>query len=164
MSPTTRTDGRPPPWFWAIAVVLLLWGLGGASIYVAFFVETPEEFARAAETAANQAAYAEYVANIPFWAIAVGIAAAATRLFGAIGLLLRRAWALHLYAVSLPLFLLALFRAFVLADAASGMSGPHVAVEVVFVGLGIFAIWFAHEFRSRGVLVRGAEEGAEISG
>lgn len=153
MSRTTSIGGRPPLWFWAISVVLLLWGLAGASIYVTFFMESPEEFARGAETAANQAAYAEYVANIPVWAVAVGIAAAATRLFGALGLLLRRAWALPLYAVSLPLFLLALFRAFVLADAASAMSGPHVAVEVVFVGLGLFAIWFAHEFESRGVLV-----------
>lgn len=83
-----------------ISIVLLLWGLGGASIYIAYFIETPEEFAQTAETAANRQAYADYVANIPFWAIAVGMIAAMTRLLGAIGLLVRRAWALPLYIVS----------------------------------------------------------------
>ena len=43
---------------------------------------------------------------------------AATRLLGAIGLLLRRAWALPVYVVSVVFFLVALYRAFVLANAA----------------------------------------------
>lgn len=93
--------------------------LGGASIYIAYFLETPEQFARNAETAANRQAYADYVANIPVWAIAVGIIAAVTRLLGAIGLLVRRAWALPLYVISVVFFLVALFRAFELADVAS---------------------------------------------
>ncbi len=99
----------PPIWFWAASMVLLLWGLGGASIYVAYFIETPAEFALTAETAPNREAYAAYVANIPFWAIAVGIIAAVARLLGAIGLLLRRAWTLPLYIISVFFFLLALF-------------------------------------------------------
>ncbi len=69
------TKTVPPVSFWAISIALLLWGFGGASIYIAYFVETPEEFAQAAETVANRQAYADYVAIIPFWAIAVGIIA-----------------------------------------------------------------------------------------
>jgi hypothetical protein len=135
-----------------ISVALLLWGLGGASIYIAYFIETPDEFALTAEAAANRQAYADYIANIPFWAIAVGIVAAATRLLGAIALLLRRAWALPLYAISAVFFLVALYRAFILADVASVMSGAHIAVELVFLALSIFGIWFARENRSRGIL------------
>ena len=146
------TDTTPSALFWVISGALLLWGLGGASIYVAYFIETPEEFALTAETAANRQAYADYVANIPFWAIAVGIIAAVTRLLGAIGLLLRRAWALPFYIISVVFFLLALYRAFVLANVASVMSGPHIAVEGVFLALSIFAIWFANENRSKGIL------------
>ena len=146
------TDTGPPVSFWVISIALLLWGLGGASIYIAYFIETPEEFAETAETAANRQAYADYIANIPFWAIAVGIIAAVTRLLGAIGLLLRRAWALPLYIISVVFFLFALYRAFILADVASVMSGPHIAVELVFLALSIFAVWFARESRSRGML------------
>ena len=146
------TDNRPLVLFWVISIALLLWGFGGASIYVSYFIETPEEFAETAETAANRQAYADYIANIPFWAIAVGIAAAVTRLVGAIGLLLRRAWALPLYIISVVFFLVALYRAFILANVASVMSGAHIAVELVFIALSIFAIWFAHENKSKGIL------------
>ena len=146
------TDNRPPVLFWMISIALLLWGFAGASIYIAYFLETPEEFAETAETAANRQAYADYVANIPFWAIAVGIIAAATRLLGAIGLLLRRAWALPLYIISVVFFLVALYRAFILANVASVMSGPHIAIELVFIALSISAVWFAYENKSKGIL------------
>ncbi len=145
-------DTAPPVSFWVISIALLLWGLGGASIYIAYFIETPDEFALTAETVANRQAYADYIANIPFWAIAVGIVAAATRLLGAIALLLRRAWALPLYAISAVFFLVALYRAFILANVASVMSGTHIAVELVFLALSIFGIWFARKNRSRGIL------------
>ncbi len=136
----------------AVCILLLIWGIGGASIYVAYFIESPEEFALTAESAANRDAYAEYVANIPFWAIGAGIIAALARLFGAFGLLLRRAWALPLYVVSLAFFFVALFRAFVLANVTSVMSVGHVAIEAVFVALTIFAIWFSYSQKTKGVL------------
>ena len=146
------TNTVPSISFWVISIVLLLWGLGGASIYIAYFIETPEEFAQTAETAANRQAYADYVANIPFWAIAVGMIAAMTRLLGAIGLLVRRAWALPLYIVSTVFFLIALYRAFVLANVSSVMSGPHIFVEIAFLTLSIFGVWFARENISKGIL------------
>lgn len=146
------TGSRPSVWFWVISVALLLWGLAGASIYTAYFIETPEEFASSAESAANAQAYADYVENIPAWAIAVGIVAAATRLLGAICLLARRAWALPLYMVSLVFLLAAMFRAFILANVASVMRGSHIAIEVVFIVLSVFAAWFARRSRSKGIL------------
>ena len=146
------TDTVPSVSFWVISVALLFWGLGGASIYIAYFIETPGEFAQTAETAANRQAYAEYIAAIPFWAIAVGIIAAVTRLLGAIGLLLRRAWALSLYIISVVFFLVALFRAFVLANVSSVMSASHISVELVFLALSIFAVWFARANKSKGIL------------
>ena len=145
-------DSRPPLFFWLASVALLLWGLGGASIYVAYFVETPQQFAQTAEASENRQAYAAYVATIPPWAIAAGIVAAATRLLGAVALLLRRRWALPLYVASLAFFLVALYRAFVLANAAKAMGGTHIAIELAFVTLGAFGVWFAHVNRSRGIL------------
>lgn len=146
------TNTLPPISFWIISIALLLWGLAGASIYIVYFLETPDEFARTAETAVNRDAYAEYVANIPFWAIAVGICAAVTRLLGAIALLFRRAWALPIYVISVIFFLLALYRAFVLANVADVMSGGHIGIEVVFLALSLFAIWFTHKHKKRGIL------------
>jgi hypothetical protein len=143
---------KPPLLFRVISIALLLWALGGASIYAAYFLETPDEFAGTAETAKNREAYAEYVDNIPMWAISVGIIAAAARLLGAIGLFLRRAWALPFYVISLIFLILALYRAFFLANVARVMSAAHIAVEFVFLFLSVFAIWFAHRSKSNGIL------------
>jgi hypothetical protein len=135
-----------------ISSALLVWGLGGATIYIAYYLETPAEFAETAETVANREAYATYIANIPAWAIAIGIGAAAGRLLGAVGLLLRRVWALPCYLAALVLFMVAMYRAFVFADVAAVMSGLHVAVEFLFLGLSVFAVVFAHRARSAGIL------------
>ena len=147
-----KSESAPSITFWVTVGILLLWGMGGAAIYIAYFLETPQEFALTAETAANRDAYAEYIANIPLWAITVGIIAAVTRLLGAIALLLRSAWATPLYLVSLLFFLVALYRAFVLADVANVMSMGHIATEVVFVTLSVFAIWFSYRFKANGTL------------
>ena len=145
-------DSKPSVLFWVIAVVLLLWGLAGVSIYVAYFVQTSEDFARGAEIPANQEIYADYVANIPVWSLAVAVIAALARLFGAVGLLMRKAWALPLYVISLGFFLVAMFRAFVLANAAEAMSTGHIMTQVVFFALSVFAVWFAHRNESKGIL------------
>lgn len=59
---------------------------------------------------------------------------------------------LPLYIISMVFFLLALYRAFVLANAATVMSGPHIAVELVFIALSIFGVWFAHEKKQKAIL------------
>lgn len=145
-------SNKPPLLFWVISTALLLWGLAGTSIYIGYFIETPEEFAAGIETAENAQAYADYIANAPTWAIAIAVIAAFTRLLGAIGLLARRAWAAPLYVISLVLFLATMYRGFVLANAASVMSGSHIAIELVFLALTIFAIWFARSSKSNGIL------------
>jgi hypothetical protein len=147
MTEQSAAAAKPGIWFWLIALVLLLWALGGASIYVAYFVESPTQFAQTAEDAEHREAYADYVEAIPLWAIAVGVIAAAARLLGALGLLMRRAWALPCYVVSALFFLV-----FSLGDAASAMSPPHIAVEAVFLALSLFAIWFAYANKRTGVL------------
>jgi len=146
------TDASPSIWFWLVAFALLIWGVAGASIYVAYFFQTPYEFAQSAEIAAHRDAYAQYVADIPAWAIAVGIIAAVARLLGAVGLLLRRFWAQWFYTISLVFFLVALYRAFALADAGDVMSRGHIAIELVFFGLSVFSIWFSYLYKKRGIL------------
>lgn len=144
---------KPDLTYWAIVLFLVLWGALGLSIYVAyFFFESPAEFARTAEDAAHREAYARYAANIPAWALALAVLAAVTRFLGALCLLLRRGPAVMLYALSLALFLSTLVRAFVFDTAASAMSVRHVGIEIAFVALGAFAVWFSWRSRAHGIL------------
>jgi len=46
-----------------------------------------------------------------------------------------------------------MYRAFVVAHVARVMSGAHVAIEIVFVALSLFAVWFAHHGKSKGILM-----------
>ena len=143
---------KPSVLYWIVSVFLLLWGLAGASIYVALLTQTPEEFAEGAERPENREAYAEYIANMPAWAIGAGIIAAVARLLGALALLIRQAWAMPLYVVATFFFLVALFRAFILANASDVMSTGHMITQVVFIALSFFGIWFSHWNKSRGIL------------
>ncbi len=145
-------ENRPSVMFWVISAALLLWGLASVSIYVGYFVEGAEDFANSAESVENAQAYADYITNIPLWALGAGMMAAVTRLFGAFGLLARQAWALSLYVFSTVLFLVALYRAFVLANAASVLNGWHIGIEIAFIALSIFAVCFAAKNRSKGIL------------
>ena len=150
--------------YWLVAVGLRLWGFGGVAMHVAYFVDTPGEFAGSAETTAHREAHAEYIANIPSWAIAIGIGAAVSRMLGAVGLLLRRRWALQFYIAATVLFMIALYRAFVTAGVAGVMSGVHIAVEVVFAALSVFAVWFTYDSKSKGVSRQRRRRAAGLDG
>lgn len=146
------TSAKAGPLYWIVSVLLMIWALGGLSIYVALFIEGTQQFAGSAEDAAYARAYQDYIERIPAWSLAAAVVAALTRFIGALGLLARRAWAQPFFLISLLLFLATLFRAFVLDTAASAMSPRHIGIEIVFVALGVFAIWFAARMRSKGIL------------
>lgn len=120
---TADKTAGPSPSYWMVTAFLMVFSLASASIYVRFLTVSPAEFAATYEHGPNTAPYLAYVENIPAWSIAVGAAAAATRLIGVICLLIRRKLALSFLALSLALLLVAMFRAFALAGAASVMSG-----------------------------------------
>lgn len=145
-------DSRPSIGYWLISLFLLAWGSLGLLVYVFYFIQTPEEYAHGVEDAAHHASYAAYVAAIPAWAIAAGVAAALARFIAAVGLMMRRACAAPLFAASLVIFLVALFRAFVLGGAGEAMSTRHIVIEIIFVALSLFAVWFAYTNKKRGVL------------
>ena len=143
---------RPPLGFWIVAVLLLVWAVFHSFVYVALFVQSPEEYARSVETAEHAAAYAEYVENIPAWSLATAVFAAVLRLVAAFGLLFRRAFALPLFAAAAVLFLIALARGFFFDNAAEALSGRHIAVEIVLVALSLYAVFFSMKAKSRGYL------------
>lgn len=128
---------RVPGWYWAVAVLALLWGGIACVGYVASVMMT------AAELAKLPPVQAEAWASYPAWLIGTYAVAVWTCLGGAIGLLLRRAWARPLYVVSLIAaiiqFTYSLATTRVLAvDGASAMAIP----IMVWVS-GAALIWFS---------------------
>jgi hypothetical protein len=84
-----------PLWFWVVASLALLWNLVGVAAFVAECMMTDEALATQPEDV--QTLYR----NLPAWYyIAFGIAVIAGAI-GCLGLLLRKQWAVAMFALSL---------------------------------------------------------------
>lgn len=130
--------------FWIISSILLIWGLAYAClVFFSFFFSTPEDTAALVANGTIKQEYADYIARIPTWVVGTSVLAAITRLFAAVGLLLRRSWSVVLYGISLLCVTIIMFRAFVLADVARVIRPSQVGVEIVFMALSIFAVWYS---------------------
>lgn len=144
---------KPPVSFWAISIVLLFWGLAyGFLVAFTLLLSTPEDWSELVANGVIKQEYADYIAGIPTWVMAITVVVAITRFLGAVGLLLRRSWALPSYAMSMGLVFVIMFRGFVLANVASVIRDSQIAVELLFIALSIFAVWFARDNKIKGIL------------
>lgn len=143
----------PEWWYWLIAGFLLLWGLAyaGLSLFSFVFADS-DDWAAMVRNGRILPEYVDYIARIPGWVIALTFLAAATRLGGAIGLLLCARWSVWVYGLSLVCVVIIMFRGFALADVASVIRTSQIWVEALFMGLSIFAVWFAQRMVRAGVL------------
>jgi len=92
---TNDVSNKPPIWFWAVAIIALLWNLFGL---FNFYVSTFDQVTILATLNQEQR---ELFESMPMWAtIAFGIATIGGTL-ASIGLLLRKKWAKQLFIISL---------------------------------------------------------------
>jgi len=145
---------KPPTYYWVISAVLFIWGAAYAWLALfSFALATPDDWANMIANDRILPEYADYIARIPAWVVAITAIAAFTRLFGALCLLFRRSWAVLLYSISLACVVVIMFRGFVFADVASVIRDSQIGVEALFMALSIFAVWFSRKARSENVLL-----------
>jgi len=128
---------RVPGWYWAVAVILLLWSLAGVGAFGAQVSMSPQQLAALPEAQRNA------FSIMPTWAwTAYGIATVGA-LAAAICLLLRRNWATPLYAISL----IAVVAQFSWSFAGAKLHetvGPEAAIFPAFIiAMGAVSLWFA---------------------
>ena len=132
------TDVRPPTWFRVASWLALLWMLSGAAAFAMDLMT--DEAALAQMTPAQRELYEAR----PQWLFAMYAVAIATGLAGAVGLLLRKAWAVPALAVSLVAVVIQFgftifgMRAIERVGAAAALTLP----IVVFIA-GALALWLA---------------------
>lgn len=146
------SENKTPILYWVVSGLLALWSLMGVMAYLGYVKMTPEALAEMVAKGDVTQGYADMVTATPAWATAVFALAVFLGVFGAIGLLLRKAWAVPLYIASLVFILISMFKGFVLDGAAKHMSGAQIGMEVVVILLGIFAVWFARKKKAKGIL------------
>lgn len=144
---------KNPVIYWLISGFFLLWGIAYAGL-VTFTVgiATEDHWNSLVQQGRIKAEYARYIADIPSWVLAITVLAAATRLLGAVGLVMQRSWALPLYVVSLCVVAVIMYRGFFIADVAAVIRPSQVWLEIGFMCLSVAAVWFSYIHVANGTL------------
>ena len=142
MSVVSEYPSRPPWWYWAAAIIALLWTLLGV---IAWTMDLMMDPAALAELPANQQAL--YVAR-PAWVFVLYAVAVFSGFIGAIGLLLRQRWVTTLFLLSLAAVVVQ-FGYILFGMDAIGLLGPGEALPfpLTIVLFGVFLLWFARYAR-----------------
>ena len=73
-------------------------------------------------------------------------------MLGAILLLLRKAWAMPMFVISLVGALVQDLDAFVLRDAIEAWGPGGIAIPLAVIIVGVFEIWYSRTLKAKGVL------------
>ncbi len=141
--PTTSV--KPPPWFWLISVLGLLWNLIGLAAFIndVFLLDT----------ASLNELQRDFYEGRPTWALAAYGAAVIGGALGCLALLLRRSWALPMLIICLVGIVLQNLHALALGNALEAFGPAGLALPVTVFLVAVFLAWFAHYARGRGWLL-----------
>jgi hypothetical protein len=139
---TVRT--APPSWFRIAAIVLLLWGLAALASFWMHLSFDPDD-------PANAAYDRQLYRSLPGWLNWVYAVAVGTAFAGAVALLLRRAIAVPLFALSLAAVVVQFAWTLGMTDliAAKGL-GTAAGFPLVIFALAVLSLWLAERARRRG--------------
>jgi hypothetical protein len=143
-----QINNKPSTSYWIIAAVLLVWNLIGLMFYYQQSTLTPEIMAGAGLTAEQIA----HITNTPAWGHSGYAIAVNAGVLGAILLLLRKAWAVPLFAISLIGALVQDLDAFILRDAVEAWGPSGMILPIVVVAICLFEIWYSRSAKERGLL------------
>jgi hypothetical protein len=137
---------KPPTWFWAVAILGLIWEILGFGSYLYHVTLTPEAIQALPE---GQRRLMEMT---PPWVNGAFAIATVGGLLGALGLVLRRRWAKPLLLLSV-LAIVVQFGWVFLGAKAHELIGPSSAIAPAFIlAFGLLLSWFAGLATRRGWL------------
>ena len=139
---------KPTTGYWIIAAVLLTWNVIGLMFYYQQSTLTPEIMANAGLTVEQIA----HITNTPAWGHSGYAIAVNAGVLAAILLLLRKAWAVPLFVLSLVGALVQDLDAFVLRDAMEAWGPTAIYLPLTVIVICAFEIWYALRAKNRGWL------------
>jgi hypothetical protein len=141
-----RQTTKAPLHLWIVGVLAVLWNAIGAFDYTATQLRieaymsafTPEQLA--------------YFYGFPAWTVAAWAFGVWGALLGSIALLLRKAWAVWAFGISIAGMALTTIHNFVLTDGAALMGPGALAFSAVIWVVALFLFFYARAMAKRGVL------------
>jgi hypothetical protein len=138
---------REPIHLWIVGTLALLWNAMGAFDYLATELKLTFYMSHFSE---QQLAY---FYGFPAWAVAGWAFGVWGGLAGALGLLLRRRWAVWAFAVSLAGLAVSSLYTLVLSNGAEIMGSEGAVFSAVIWAVAIFLLLYARAQATRGILV-----------
>ena len=137
---------KTPIHLWIVGVVALLWNLMGAFDYLATQTRMESYMANFTEE------QLEYFYGFPAWMVACWAFAVWGALAGAIGLLLRKRWAVWMFGISLIGMILTTIYNFGLSNGAEIMGTGAVIFTAIIWVVAIFLLLYSRRLAKQGVL------------
>jgi len=134
--------------FWIIAGAMLVWNLIGLMFYYQQSTLTPEVMMDLEMTAQQIA----HITNTPAWGHSGYAIAVNAGVLGAIFLLLRKAWAIPMFVISLAGALVQDLDAFVLRDAMDAWGSGAVFLPLLVLVICVVEIWYSRQAKAKGWL------------
>ncbi len=138
-------NGRPSLSFWIIGGAALIWNLFGLIVYFMQVSASPEELA-----AAYTAEQVDFMMSTPKWATSAFAIAVNAGVLGSLFLLLRKAWAVPMFVISLVAVLIQNVNSFVLNDVMALFGTTPAIIQSAIVIIGVLLIWYSRGAKDKG--------------
>lgn len=145
---TEESTSKPSTAYWVIAGALLVWNVIGLMFYYQQSTLTPEIMMDLGLTPQQMA----HITNTPAWGHSGYAIAVNAGVLGAILLLLRKAWAMPLFVISLVGVLVQDLDAIILRDAIDAWGPSGLALPIVVIVICVFEIWYTRAAKAKGWL------------
>lgn len=138
--------GGPPRSFLIISIAALVWNLLGVMSYLMEVTRSPEALAQMPE------AERLLLETLPSWVTGAFAIAVFGGVLACVALLLKKAWAVPLFTVSLVAVVLQMGY-WVLMTSAMEVYGPEALIMPVLVTvIAVFLLWYSRDARNKGWL------------
>lgn len=142
-----ETPAKVPRWYWVVSILAVLWMSFGV---LAWFMDLMMDDAAIAGMSDAQR---EVYLSRPSWLFGVYAVAVFSGFIGALGLLLRRAWAVVALGVSLAAVVVQFGYSFLALDMIRRLgAGVALPFPVVIFGIGVLLLWLGRRARTAGWL------------
>lgn len=143
---TIEFERQPSLAFWFIGGAALIWNLFGLIVYIGQVSATPEGLA-AANYTPEQIAFIE---STPAWVTSAFAISVTAGVLGCVFLLLRKAWALPMFVVSLIAVVIQNIHSFVLENVTAVFGTTPLMIQSAVMLIAIGLVFYARRMRTKG--------------
>ncbi len=143
-----QSNTRPGTAFWVIGGLLAVWNLSGLYQYYTFSTLEPEML----QAAGYNAGQIAHIFDTPTWAHSAYAIAVNAGVLGVIFLLLRKAWAMPMFVISLVGAVLQFADAYVLRNGLEVIDSVWLVIPALVIAICAFEIWYSRRAKVRGWL------------